>query len=139
MTSEATRRKFLNLFRLAATAGLLPPEMLSGQVVPKSPAPPNQPNNNLSQSISDAVNAHQKELERATQDVAKILNQPPPLSSNTGPTIGAAPPSVPNPVFKDLDEPDGATREDFPADYTKFDPQTGLFGEEGDAALPVGF
>lgn len=128
----------MNLFRLAATAGLLPPELLSGQVAPKPPAAPIA-TSDVVQRLSDVINAHQKELEQATQDIAKILSQPPPMSSNSGPTIGAPPPSVPNPVFEGFEDLEGATREDFPADYTKFDLQTGLFGEEGEAARPVGF
>lgn len=156
MTSEATRRKFLHLFRLAVAAGLLPPEMLFSQTIPKdstppipkNSTPPNQPNqpnqqshpsqqtDNLSRAISDIVDGHQKELEKASQEIAKTLSQPPP---NNGPSIGVPSQSVRYPVFEGFEDIEGITREDVPADYTKFDRQTGLFGEEGEAALPVGF
>jgi hypothetical protein len=144
MSTVQTRRKFLDLLQRLAVVPVLPGMGSFAsyvQAVPHTPttAPtssktllstpwrPALPGQAMQQFVNDAI---------TSVDSATLENfQHAQISEQQGPAI----PYVPGSDGSEEEQLDGATHEDFPADYTIFDPQTGLFGEEGEAGLPVGF
>lgn len=146
MISDATRREFIKVFQLAAAAGILPSELLAAQAVPKQNST-NVENSSIAsnflQSMSSTIDSHLQDLDSASaslhQNLSQQLMNPTSNGATISPQSAPAMPYVPGSNEETDTDLEGATREDFPADYTKFDTQTGLFGEEGEAALPAGF
>lgn len=146
MISDTTRREFLKFFRLASAAGFLPAELLPQGPRQPSPATPLKPTDNSAaseamNSLAKAIGNHIDDLNSTSNQISQSLQGF--QSDGTGPVIsaqqGPAMPYIPSSGYEPELELDGYGKDDLPANYNYFNTQTGLFGESGEAALPVGF
>jgi hypothetical protein len=139
MLRRWTRRNVLVVIETLAAAGMLP-EMATARLtqfnnnVQPGTNPNVQPDNNgntvAQQIMADILKSGTAAINAATNaNIEFMFNQP--ISVYSGPQIsanyGPAQPYIPGEEGEF--ELEGATREDFPPDYTNFHPETGLFDD----------
>jgi hypothetical protein len=145
MLLHPSRRHFLRLLELLGVIGLGPnvaPAMALLQtggkpgVPPSGSAPPNP--GATSDDANDTANLNSEALKRMADFIQDALRAAEAASQANSPGGASISPEYGHPQpYVPTDDPEteleGATREDFPIDYKKFDPDTGLFGDSSEA------